>query len=138
MKKLIQLILYTGLFAFAFNLTAVGQQQGSIAGSVQDTLGAVVVGATITVVAADGSDKTVTSNQQGSFSVNGLAPGKYTVKVIAPNFALYENTEVEVTAGDRAELDCHDRSRVAGPRSTTELIIGGWLCDTLAAAAIRR
>lgn len=104
MKKLIQLILYTGLFAFAFNLTAVGQQQGSVAGSVQDTLGAVVVGATITVVAGDGSEKTVTSNQQGSFSVNGLAPGKYTVKVIAPNFALYENTEVEVTSGDRAEL----------------------------------
>jgi hypothetical protein len=36
--------------------------------------------------------------------VTGLAPGTYTVKVKATNFALYENTEVVVAAGQRAEL----------------------------------
>lgn len=83
---------------------AFGQANGSVGGQVQDSFGAVVVGATVTVVAADGKEKTATSNQRGEFSVTGLAPGKYTVKVKAANFALYENTEVEVTAGERAEL----------------------------------
>ena len=83
---------------------AFAQQTGSISGVVQDSLGAVIVGATVTVVSSDAKEKTATSNQRGEFSVSGLAPGKYTVKVIAPNFALYENTEVMVTAGKREEL----------------------------------
>jgi hypothetical protein len=83
---------------------AFGQSNGSVGGQVQDSFGAVVVGATITVVAADGKEKTATSNQRGEFAVTGLAAGTYTVKVKAANFALYENTEVAVTAGERAEL----------------------------------
>ena len=93
----VSLVFFAGTVAFA-------QQNGSIGGSVQDANGAIVVGASITVVAADGKEKTATSNQRGEFSVTGLAPGKYTVKVIATNFSLYENAEVEVTAGARTEL----------------------------------
>jgi hypothetical protein len=100
MTKFIKLFLFTLIFSTA----AFGQQTGSIGGQVQDTLGAVVVGASVTVVAGDGKEKTATSNQRGEFSVTGLAPGKYIVRVKAPNFALYENTEVEVKAGQREEL----------------------------------
>ena len=92
------------LFTLILSVSVLAQQTGSIAGNVQDTLGAVVVGATVTVVGADGSEKTATSNQRGEFSVNGLAAGKYTVRVKAGNFALYENTEVAVSAGQREEL----------------------------------
>ena len=98
--KFIKLLFITLLFSTA----AVAQQPGSLSGQVQDTLGAVVVGATVTVVDANGAEKTVTSNQRGEFTVTGLAPGKYTVKVIAPDFALYENTEVQIAAGRREEL----------------------------------
>lgn len=87
---------------FAFNSYA--QQPGSIGGQVQDTLGAVVVGATITVTGKDGKTKTTTSNQRGEFTVGGLAPGIYSVKVKADKFALYDNEEVEVTAGQKTEL----------------------------------
>src|SRR5688572_27995084 len=92
------------LFILMFSVAAFAQQAGSVGGQVQDTLGAVVVGATVTVVAPDGKEKTATTNQRGEFSVTGLAPGKYTVRVSAPNFALYENTEVEIAAGRREEL----------------------------------
>lgn len=96
------------ILAFAFTLglspIAFGQTNGSIGGVIQDTLGAIVRGASVTVVAADGKEKTATSNQQGEFSVTGLAAGTYTVKVKAENFALYENTEVVVVSGERAEL----------------------------------
>lgn len=85
-------------------LPANAQSTGSVTGVVQDTLGAVVVGATITVVGPDGKEKTATSNAKGEFSVAGLIPGKYTVKVIATKFALYENTEVQVVGGQKQEL----------------------------------
>ena len=98
-----QFILAVSLMLFV-SAAAFAQQNGSIGGSVQDANGAIVVGASITVVAADGKEKTTTSNQRGEFSVTGLAPGKCTVKVIATNFSLYENAEVEVTAGERTEL----------------------------------
>jgi hypothetical protein len=100
MKKFIRLLLFT----FLLSVPALAQQTGSIGGQVQDTLGAVVIGASVTVVSADGKERIATSNQRGEFSVTGLAPGKYTVRVKATNFALYENTEVEITAGQREEL----------------------------------
>ena len=44
------------------------------------------------------------TNSLGEFTVNGLAPGKYKVTAIAPNFSLYENPEMEVVAGQKTEL----------------------------------
>jgi len=102
--RFISSILFAALMAAFITLPANAQSTGSVTGVVQDTLGAVVVGATITVVAADGKEKTATSNQKGEFSVAGLLPGKYTVKVIATKFALYENTEVQVVSGQKQEL----------------------------------
>jgi hypothetical protein len=54
MNKFIRPLLITLLFSVA----AFGQTTGSIAGQVQDTLGAAVVGASVTVVSADGKEKT--------------------------------------------------------------------------------
>jgi len=102
--RFISSILFAAIIAAFITLPANAQSTGSVAGVVQDTLGAVVVGATITVVDADGKEKTVTSNAKGEFSVTGLLPGKYTVKVIATKFALYENTEVVVASGQKQEL----------------------------------
>src|SRR5262245_48411171 len=102
--RFITSILFTGLVAVLIALPTNAQSTGSISGSVQDTLGAVVQGATVTVVGPDGKEKTVTVNKNGEFNVTGLPPGKYTVKVSAPKFALYENTEVEVTPGKKTEL----------------------------------
>src|SRR6187401_2042783 len=97
-------ILFTGLIAVLIALPANAQSTGSISGVVQDTLGAVVVGANVTVVGPDGKEKTFTTNQRGEFTATSLPPGKYTVRVSAPKFALYENTEVDVTSGKKEEL----------------------------------
>ena len=104
MKRFISLLLFAGIAAVVFSLPVFAQQTGSVSGQVQDTLGAVVVGATVTVIGPDAKEKTATSNERGEFSVTGLAPGKYTVRVAAPNFALYENTEVQITSGHREVL----------------------------------
>lgn len=102
--KFISLCFFSVFLALALSISAFAQANGSLAGQIQDTLGAAVVGASVTVVAADGKEKITTSNQRGEFSMNGLAPGKYTVKVKATKFALYENTEVEIVSGQKAEL----------------------------------
>ncbi|MCA1589399.1 MAG: TonB-dependent receptor [Acidobacteria bacterium] len=102
MKKIIAFLTLSA--ALLLTTQAFAQQNGSVSGQVQDTLGAVVVGAAVTAVAADGAEKSTTSNSRGEFSITGLKPGRYTVRVLAPNFALYENTEVDIAAGSRAEI----------------------------------
>lgn len=102
--KFIKSVLISAIFSLAVAGTAAAQSTGGISGSVTDTLGAVVVGASVTVVGANGSQKIVVTNARGEYSITGLPAGKYTVKAIAPNFGLYENTEVEVTAGEKTDL----------------------------------
>lgn len=102
--KNIKLFLLIGLFTLFINSSTLAQQAGSVTGQVYDSLGAVVVGATVIAVDAAKKEKTSVTNGQGVFTISGLAPGKYTVRVVAPKFALYENAEVEIKAGAREEL----------------------------------
>lgn len=97
-------IMFFAVLVAVAAINASAQTNGSITGQVYDSLGAVVVGANVTVVDAAAKEKTAVTNRQGEFTVSGLAPGMYTVRVVAPKFALYEQTEVEVTAGTRQEL----------------------------------
>ena len=83
---------------------AFGQAAGSIGGSVTDSLGAIVPGATVTAVAADGAQKQAVANKNGEYTITALKAGVYTVRSIAPKFALYENTAVDVTAGQKTDL----------------------------------
>ena len=100
----IRKVIFVGLLLVTGASLTFGQAAGSISGQVQDTLGAVVVGASVTAVAADGKEKMAVSNARGEYVINGLAAGTYTVKAIAPKFALYENAEVVVNAGERSDL----------------------------------
>jgi hypothetical protein len=86
---------------------AFGQQTrgGSLHGVVSDELGASVVGATVTVTDATGVAKTAVTNGEGAYTVSGLAPGTYAVKVEAPGFAVAEEATVDIAAGQRKSLD---------------------------------
>ena len=81
------------------------QGTGGIRGQVTDEFGGVILGATVTVVDAAGARRTANTDDEGNFTVTGLAPGKYTVQVAAGGFAFYENTEVNVVAGRREALE---------------------------------
>src|SRR6266849_4467933 len=83
---------------------ALGQQgKGTLKGQVADEFGGVIVGANVVAVDANGVAKTATTNGEGNFTFNGLAPGKYTLRVTAPGFAAYENA-VDVAAGRNQQL----------------------------------
>jgi hypothetical protein len=85
---------------------ALGQQgAGSLKGQVSDEFGGVIVGATVVAVNASGVEKAATTNGEGNFVLNGLAPGKYTIKISAPGFANSETADVEIAGGRSAPLN---------------------------------
>src|SRR5690349_12333528 len=84
---------------------AAQERTGSLRGQVLDELGGAIVGATVTAVDAKDIEKTVVTNNNGVYTINGLAPGKYTLRVVNSGFAIYENAEVEVTSGKAQQLD---------------------------------
>ncbi len=97
-------LIFGAILILSLTVAAFAQTTGGLRGQVVDELGQVVVGATVIAVDSTGKEKTTTTNNSGEFSISGLAPGKYTVRATAANFSLYENTEVEITAGQPEEL----------------------------------
>ncbi len=102
MKRLLMIIaLSLGLVGLA----SAQQRTGSLKGQVLDELGGAIVGVTVTAIDAKGVEKTAVTNDGGSYTINGLAPGKYTVRAFNTGFGLFENTEVEVSAAKPTQLD---------------------------------
>ncbi len=73
---------------------------GSIQGTVTDSRGAVVPGATVSVKGSAGESFTAVTNESGGFVIPGVAAGAptYTVRITAKNFktSLVENVKVDV------------------------------------------
>jgi len=78
---------------------------GALHGQVLDPSNAAVASATVVLTAADGTSSGATTNQQGAFDLKNLAPGKYTLEVIAKGFALYKNEDVEIVLGQTKSLN---------------------------------
>src|ERR1700723_1782124 len=77
---------------------------GTIRGQVTDPSASAVVGASFIATAPDGTSLAATTNRDGVFELKGVAPGKYTVEVIAKGFALYKNDAVQVAANQVQQL----------------------------------
>src|SRR5690348_4006267 len=84
---------------------AAQERAGSLRGQVLDELGGAIVGATVTAVDAKGTEKTVVTNNNGVYTINGLAPGKYTVRAANAGFAISETPDVEITTGKPVQFD---------------------------------
>src|SRR5438128_1407694 len=99
-RKLVSLI---GCLAFvaAFSISAFAQNRATLRGSISDEFGATIVGATVTLIDANGAQKSATTNADGNYSFTNLAPGKYKIHATATGFATSEDTEVDVAAGRR-------------------------------------
>lgn len=83
-----------------------GQQaRGTLRGVIKDELGATIVGATVIITDQNGVEKTATTNGEGAYVINGLAPGKYLVRASATGFAVSDESEMDLTAGQRGTFD---------------------------------
>ncbi len=92
------------LLLLVSSFTAFGQGTGALRGVVTDQSGAVVPAARVTVTGPRGVARTATSGNDGGYTVNGLAAGRYAVRTAAPGLTQAETTSVEV-AGATVTLD---------------------------------
>jgi hypothetical protein len=93
---------------FSFNLPATAQEiTGSINGTVRDSAGAVVPGATVTITDAGKNVvvRNITTNEDGAFSAPNLTSGVYNITVEAPNFKKSVNTGIKVDVGARQSVN---------------------------------
>lgn len=77
---------------------------GGIKGRITDSSGAVIPSAVLTATPAAGAPVAATTDPSGNYSLAGLAPGDYTVRVAFPGFKLYQS-KVTVAAGRVQALD---------------------------------
>lgn len=78
---------------------AFAQVTGGLRGVITDQSGALVPGAQVTVTSADGIAKEIASDADGSYTLNGLAAGKYTVRVTFPGLLQGDPASVDVNNG---------------------------------------
>ncbi|HJQ34036.1 MAG TPA: carboxypeptidase regulatory-like domain-containing protein [Pyrinomonadaceae bacterium] len=95
--------------ALALASASVSAQEttGAVNGTVTDNTGAVVKGATVTVT-DEGKKvdvRTVTTGDEGEYTVTPLPAGSYKVSVEAPGFKKYVQTGVKVDVGQRRTVD---------------------------------
>ncbi|MEN3326809.1 MAG: hypothetical protein V7638_1616 [Acidobacteriota bacterium] len=102
MKKIVLVI---ALCVSLPGLVLAQQRSGTLRGQVLDELGGAIIGASVTVIDSKGVEKSVVTNDGGSYVVSGLAPGKYTVRATNAGFGLSETPDVEVTAGKPVQFD---------------------------------
>src|SRR5688500_12969876 len=97
---------FVSLAALLFGLSALVSAQevtGSIVGTVKDSTGAAVQGATVTITDAEKKvlSRAVQTNDDGEFSVPNLTPGLYDVTIEAPNFKKHLESRVKLDVGER-------------------------------------
>jgi hypothetical protein len=108
--------------AYLILMTPVNAQSvyGSIFGTVTDSTGAAVPGATVTVTdVAKGTIVTATSNGSGDYSVPHLIPDTYDLKVTAKGFKTFEAKGIGVEADAAPRID--PTMAVGGAETTVEV-----------------
>ena len=79
---------------------------GSVVGTVADSSGASLAGATVTVTHnGTGVKRTATTDDSGDYQLLSLPPGAYTVAVESPGFKRYSRSPVDVLVAQAARID---------------------------------
>ena len=80
-------------------------QQATLRGTVLDTNGGVVAGATVTLrSAASAQERVATSDSNGFFSFAAVPPGSYHMTITAKGFANWVGTDLRMQAGQDKDL----------------------------------
>ena len=85
---------------------AFGQSQGTFQGVVSDDSGAVIPGATVSVLNTDtGIERSTATNEVGFYQVPGLDPGPYQLTAISEGFSTQERTNLRLETAQTQRLD---------------------------------
>ena len=99
--------LFTGILFWLFLPPAISAQglTGQVSGVVQDSAGAMIVGAKVTLVnAGTGAVREGATDNTGTYLITDLLPGVYHLAVVMPGFKKFEQKEIVVTATERVVL----------------------------------
>src|SRR5271154_4124704 len=95
-----------GVFlVLALSAALMAQVPGSLKGSVLDPSGAAVPGASVTLTGPNNTVKVSTTDNNGQYSVVGLPPGQYTIRVMATGFDLFEGSIASLPGGRVSNFD---------------------------------
>src|ERR1700728_2924611 len=97
-RKFISVALISAALVLWSSLVFAQAPSGGLHGQVTDQSGAVVTQADVALSPATGTPVSTKTDAQGMYEFKGLAPGEYTLDVVAPGFTLFENTKVEIAA----------------------------------------
>lgn len=92
------------LFLSFSGLVAAQETTGTIVGTVRDSSGAVIPGATVTITDSQKANivvRTITASDEGVFTAPNLVISVYTITVEAANFKKSVKTDVKVDVGQR-------------------------------------
>ena len=117
------------------NLNAPIPEPAHITGTVMDTNGDIIPGATITVYGASESRQTTTSNDNGAFELDNINPGaSYHMKVTAVGFVDWTSSKISLSPGQFAIFN-DVALRVSG--ETTSITVVAASREELAAEEVR-
>lgn len=91
-----QVIILCGFLALSSAVCA--QSTAPLRGQILDDNGAVISGARVTLVGADGKKRNTTANANGEFTLPNLLPGTYTLNVEFKGFESYTEENLQVPA----------------------------------------
>ena len=110
MKRLTQLTTVTLLMLLTLTLSGVASAQeitGNLYGTVKDTSGAVVKGATVTITDTEKQVvvRTLESGDEGEWRAENLPAGLYQIAIEAPNFKKSVQNSIKLDVGARRAVD---------------------------------
>lgn len=103
MKRLIFVLALVSTFAFTI---AAQTSRGTVSGVIKDQNGAVVPGATVTLInTATSLERTATASDEGFYRFDAVELGAYSLKVAAQSFGTVTKTEIVVNANQTSSVD---------------------------------
>ena len=102
---------------------------GQIQGTVTDTTGSAVSGATVEAVQTEsGLHRVVTSGGDGGYSLPSLPVGPYTLKVTANGFSTYDQSGIVIQVGNELRVDV--KLQVGGVAQTVQVTAAASMVQT--------
>src|SRR5690349_18534045 len=99
-------LLSGAVLLFLWVRSAPAQERGSISGTVADTSGAVVPGASVTITdTRTNVRRDATTNSAGFYTVGGLIPDPYSVSAEARGFKRAERSAFTLEVAQAAQID---------------------------------
>ncbi len=98
--------LFALIMMFAVSVVAQDLDDVTISGSIVDTNGLPILGATVVATEiASGTERTVTTNESGRYRFIELKPGTYKIKASSKGFGAKERIDLVALAGQNLQLD---------------------------------